>query len=338
MLYNILVNKINIIKHYIFLYITILMFFLSNFAIAGVIENVDGYMMYRLDNGKYAKDTWVWLDLNNDSVKECYRFDSDGHIAKNYVGHDKRKTNEYGQLVDNGFIIQKLSNGTIKRGAGKPFIDAEEDGKVINKLGKNGIENLPFGVEEDNETIITKKLNNAVISQNENISTSSNVIYAKSAKSAKNNKDTEDKTKFYNNIVAGKNIKNYITGKNDVKVDVEKVIIFGNDIWEDVIELRGNNSFIKINTKNFNYLYFEVAEENHVVEKTYDEGVVLEIYADGKLYDTLDEFADDEPQVYEIEELEAKAIELRVRIDGKHKGRRLYIRNGRVKKIRDKDE
>lgn len=322
----------------IFLYLVSLLFLLGNIVYAGTIENIDDQVMYRLNNGEFAKDTWAWLDINGDSIKECYRLDSNGHISKNYVGQDNRKTNELGQLVENGFVIQKLSNGTIKKGDGKPFVDAEEDGKVINKLSRNGIDDLPFGVEVDNETVLTKRLNKEEIIINEHNATKSNVIYSNGGKGTINTIDSDGTTKYLNKIVAGKNIIKYITGKNNVKIDVEKAIIFGNDIWEDVIEFRGNNSFIKINTKSFNYIYFEVAEENHTVDKTYDEGVILEVYADGQLYDTLDEFVDDYPQVYEIEELDAKNIELRVKIDGKNKSRCLYIRNGRVKKIRDKDE
>ena len=130
----------------------------------------------------------------------------------------------------------------------------------------------------------------------------------------------------------------YITAKTNAKVDVEKTIIFGNEIWEDVIELRGNGSSIKVNVKNFNYMYFEVAEENHVVDKENDELLSFDVFIDGELYESLDEFVESEPQIEKIEELDGKVVELKVNITGKNKSRRVYIRNGRLKKIREKDE
>ena len=133
-------------------------------------------------------------------------------------------------------------------------------------------------------------------------------------------------------------MENYITAKTNAKTDIEKAIIFGNDIWEDVIELRGNGSSVKVNVKNFNYMYFEVAEENHVVDKENDELLSLDVYIDGELYESLDEFVESEPQVEEIEELDGKVVEFKVNIVGRNKGRRVYIRNGRLKKIREKDE
>lgn len=177
-----------------------------------------------------------------------------------------------------------------------------------------------------------------VIPIDKNVSTGSNVIYANGGNGAISTITSYDDIKSNNNIVAGKNIENYITAKKNAKTDVKKVIIFGNDIWEDVIELRGNGSSIKVNVKNFNYMYFEVAEENHVVDEENDELLSLDVYIDGELYETLDEFVESEPQVEEIEELDGKVIELKVNIVGRNKGRRVYIRNGRLKKIREKDE
>ena len=105
-----------------------------------------------------------------------------------------------------------------------------------------------------------------------------------------------------------------------------------------MIELRGNGASIKIDTKNFNYMYFEVAEENHVVDKENDEILSLDVYIDGELYESLDEFVESEPQIEEVEELDGKVVELKLKISGKNKSRRVYIRNGRLKKIREKDE
>ena len=42
-----------------------------------------------------------------------------------------------------------------------------------------------------------------------------------------------------------------------------------------------------------------------------------------------------EPQIEEIEELDAKTIEFKVKITGKNKSRRVYIRNGKLKKVKN---
>ena len=321
--------------------IFIALFLICPISYAGNLIEIDGFTMYKTNSGVYAKDCWVWLDTNEDSVKECYRFDENGHIAKNYKGHDSRMTNDKGQLVENGFVMHKLASGVIKKGDGTPYVESKvSTGSIINRTGSKVIDNLPFEVVGRNgNTILTKNLKEEVeIPIDINVATISNIIYANGGNGAICTITSDGSMTSNNKIVAGKNIKNYITAKNNAKTDVEKVIIFGNDIWKDVIELRGNNSSIKINIKNFNYMSFEVAEENHIVDKENDELVSLDIYVDGELYESLDEFNGNEPQIEELEELDGRVLELKVRIDGKNKYRKVYIINGRLKKIRKKDE
>lgn len=329
------------IKKSLFIIMFILIVLVGQIVFAGTIEKVDDSVMYKTKSGNYATNTWAWLDINGDSVKECYRLDEDGHIAVNYVGNDGRRTNDKGQLVENGFVIKKLASGKVVKGEGVPYVNAKvSTGSIINNTGSRVLDNLPFEVAGRNgDTILTTRLKEEiVIPIDKNVSTMSNIIYANGASGAISTINLDGSIKSNNHIVAGKNIENYITVKKNAKTDIEKAIIFGNDIWEDVIELRGNGSSVKVNVKNFNYMYFEVAEENHVVDKENDELLSLNVYIDGELYETLDEFVESEPQVEEIEELDGKVIELKVNIVGKNKGRRVYIRNGRLKRIREKDE
>ena len=319
----------------------ILLVLVGQIVFAGTIEKVDDSVMYKTNSGNYATNTWAWLDINGDSVKECYRFDEEGHIAINYVGNDGRRTNDKGQLVENGFVLKKLLSGLVIKGDGTPYVNVKvSTGSVINNTGSRVLDNLPFEVVgRKNDAILTTRLKEeVVIPIDKNVSTGSNIIYANGGNGAISTINSDGSIKSNNHIVAGKNIENYITAKYNVKVDVEKTIIFGNEIWEDVVELRGNGSSIKVNVKNFNYMYFEVAEENHVVDKENDELLSLDVYIDGELYESLDEFVESEPQIEEIEELDGKVVELKVNITGKNKSRRVYIRNGRLKKIREKDE
>ena len=329
------------IKKSLFIIMFILLVIVRQIVFAGTIESNEGFVMYKTNSGNYATNTWAWLDINGDSVKECYRFDEDGHIAVNYVGNDGRRTNDKGQLVEDGFVLKKLLSGLVIKGDGTPYVNAKiSTGSIINNTGSRVLDNLPFEVAGRNgDTILTTRLKKeVVIPIDKNVSTGSNVIYANGASGAISTINSSGTIVSNNSIVAGKDITRYITVKKNAKTDIEKAIIFGNDIWEDVIELRGNGSSVKVNVKNFNYMYFEVAEENHVVDKENDELLSLDVYIDGELYESLDEFVESEPQVEEIEELDGKVVELKVNIIGKNKSRRVYIRNGRLKKIREKDE
>lgn len=330
-----MLNKI--LRIFIILLFVFLMF---SYVYAGNIVEVDGFLMYKTSNGEYAKNTWLWLDINGDSIKECYRFDDEGHIASNYIGYDDRRTNEFGQLIENGFVMKKLSSGLVIKGEGQPYVNVKvSTGSIINSLTSiNNTSSPSIEKNKNGNTILTTKLKEEIdIHIGYYIASSSKVIYANS------NRDTisadSNNSNINNNyIVAGKDITRFITAKKNARTDVEKVIIFNNVIWENVIELFGNNSSIKINTKNYNYMYFEVAEQNHIVDYENDELLSLDIYVDGKFYESLEEFVESEPQIEEIEDLDSKVVELKLNISGKNKNRRVYIRNGRLKKIREKNE
>ena len=330
------------IKRISFVFLHIILFvYICQFAYAGNLVEIDGFMMYKTKNGEFAKDCFIWLDINGDSVKECYRFNEKGYIAKNYIGHDNRRTNDKGQLIENGLVVKKLKSGLIIKNDGTLQIN-EKENNIVNNIDNNVKQsNSIEEIKKDNNIILTTKIKNDKIKTTpigNDKTENSKIIYSNNETKNDNNKNDDESSKSNIQIVAGKNIKNYITEKHNAKIDVEKVIIFGNDSWEEAIELRGNNASIKVNIKNFNYIYFEVAEEHHVVDVENDENIRLDVYVDGKLYDTLDEFVENNPQIEEIEELDGKNLELKVRIDGKNKYRKVYIRNGRLKKIREKDE
>ena len=52
---------------FIFLHIIILMI-ICHFSYAGNLIEVDGFTMYSNDYGEVVKDSWVWIDTNNDSI------------------------------------------------------------------------------------------------------------------------------------------------------------------------------------------------------------------------------------------------------------------------------
>jgi hypothetical protein len=310
---------------------------------AGTIDNADGHIVYRTDNNEYAKNCWVWLDVNNDSVKECYRFDENGHIASNYIGPDGRQTNEKGQLVENGFVVHKLMSGQVIKGDGTPYVSDTQQTGIINSTNKDISNIFPTKANEIvNNIIVTTRLSEdsklIPSAHNTPTGTRSNIIFTEGGRGLVSTINNKDYASSNNSIVPGKRLTKYIKSKSGVKTDIEEAVIYGGEIWKDVVELRGNNSYIKINTKNFNYMYFEVASENYIADTESEDFVEIEVYIDGDLAETLDAFFDEGPQVEEIEELDAKEVELRLKITGRNKSRKAYIRNGVLRKIKDKDE
>lgn len=308
--------------------------FVFNEVFAGTVETIDGYMMYKLPSGNYARDTWCFVDFNGDTIEECYRFDSFGHIVSNYVSEDGRATNDKGQLIENGFVVERLSSGKIRYGEGLPYVDIEGvdnyifDAPYDNKKYPNGdINNIGIikTVEINDDFIgpIAKGISNQVIYAGDtgisSIDVGANGVNINTGKTI--------------NVVAGKNIVNFIDKKTNCKTKVDDCIVYGGTIWDDCIELRGTGAKVSFNLKNNNYMYFEVAEEPHVEDEK-DINVVLEVYVDNELIDTMDEFVESEPQEFSEELFDAKKIELRVKSDI-YTSRRLYIHNGRFKKVKE---
>lgn len=303
-------------------------------SFAGTIETIDGFKMYKLPSGEYARDTWCFVDFNGDSIKECYRFDDRGHIVANYISEDGRATNDKGQLIENGFVVEKLSNGKIRYGEGNPYVNTDGMKSYVydvptdnRKYPNSSIENKDVikTIEIDDDFIgpIAKGISNQVIYAGDTgVST---IDISSSGVNINTNKQ--------NKAVAGKNIKNFIDKKVNCKVDVDDSIIYGGILWDDSIELRGTGASVSFNLKNNNYMYFEVAEEPHVTDEK-DINICLEVYVDNELYDTIDEFVEGEPYEFSEELFDTKKIELKVKSDI-YTGRRIYIHNGRFKKVKE---
>ena len=319
---------------------------ISQISLAGNLIEADGFTMYSNDYGEIVKDTWVWIDTNRDSIAECYRFDKDGHLAINYKDRYGRATNEFGQLVEDNEVVKKmLSNGEILNKKKTPangileFIGNiiipkpkyEKDkwtGKEIevNVYETNGIEETIDGkvlyAKYDDEEIDI--LNGAVAE--------SGIIYSNGKAS-----NISDNVKDDREIVAGKDFRRYITSKNKCTEKVTETYIYGGSRWSDVLVLNGNGASVKFKLDKNNYIRFEVAHQTHG-EDMRDTDLTLDFYVDDKLIDRLDEFVDSSPQVYEEYLEDAKTVELKVNIKTGATGRKVYIRNGRLKKVKIKDD
>ena len=340
-------NFIFRIKHRnIFLYVTtISLFLLYSSCFAGKLLEVDGFTMYSNDYGEIVKNTWAWIDMNNDSIAECYRFDQDGHLAIDYKDRYGKVTNDEGQLIENGEVIKKmLSNGEILNKKDSPANGILDFlGNIINPKSKNEKDKLTGkaieikvhetnGIEEnkDYKVLYAKPDGNEDIDILNGGVAESGVIYS-SGKSS----EISDGVSENREIVAGKDFRKFITSKNKCDEKVEETYIYGGSKWRDVLVLNGNGASVKFKLDNNNFMRFEVSHQTHG-EETRDTDMTLDVYVDGKLIDSLDEFVDSEPQVVEEYLEDAKTVELKVNIETGSLGRKMYIRNGRFKKVKTK--
>ena len=330
-----------------FLHIIIALVFLLNIeTFTGNLIEVDGFTMYSNDYGEVVKDSWVWIDTNRDSIAECYRFDKEGHIAINYKDRYGKVTNENGQFVENNEVVRKmLSNGEILNKKETPAYGILEFiGNIINPKPKSGKDKWTGKVEEINvyetngidETIDGKVLY-AKYDDDEEIDilngavAESGVIYSSGKAS-----NISDGVKVDREIVAGKEFRKFITSKNKCDEKVTETYIYGGGRWEDALVLNGNGASVKFKLDKENFIRFEVAHQTHG-EETRDTDITLDMFVDGKLIDSFDEFVDSEPQVVEEYLEDAKTVELKVNIKSGSFGRKVYIRNGRFRKVKIKD-
>ena len=325
---------------FIFLHIIILMI-ICHFSYAGNLIEVDGFTMYSNDYGEVVKDSWVWIDTNNDSIAECYRFDKDGHLAINYKDKYGKETNNEGQLIENGEVIKKmLSNGEILKKHESPANGILElIGNIINpkpKYEKDKWTNETHevnvyetnGIEEtiDGKVLYAKSYDEEIDILNGAVS-ESGVIYSSGKAS-----EISDGVSENREIVAGKDFRKFIISKNKCNEKVNNIYIYGGELWTDVLSLSGNGASVEIELNGNNYIRFEVAHNNHREE--IDTNLTLDMFVDGKFYDSYDEFVDSTPQTVEEYLDNAKIVELKVNVKSEPRGRVLYIKNGRIKKVK----
>ena len=327
-------------------FIVIIIIFSINVTFAGTLIDVDGITMYANDYGEIAKDTWVWIDTDKDSIAECYRFDSEGHVAINYKDKYGKTTNDKGQLIENGEVIRKmLSNGEIlnsKETPGNGII--EFIGNIINpkpKYEKDKWTNKEKEIKVYETNAIDETIGGKIIyakSDKDEIdilngdTAENGIVYANGKAS-----ELSDNVKENRDIVAGKDFRRFISSKNKCNEKLSNAYIYGGTYWEDVLALAGNGASVKFTLNDNNYIRFEVAHNNHSEEEK-DTDITLDMYVDGKLFDSFDEFVDGEPQVVEEYLEKAKTVELKVNITSGSAVRTVYIRNGRLKKVKIKDE
>ena len=342
-------NRFNFSKRKVYLFITIIIVFVLSIisSFAGHLITINDSLSYQIDDESIAKNVWVWIDDNNDAIAECYRFDKDGKLAINYRDRYGKATNEKGQLIEDGVVVKKyLSSGKILNYKSTPANEVK--GQVIETIDPSLIvlkdkwtgKEKKVKVSETNsitETIDGKIIGSDVKEEIDilNGETAESGIIFVGPKASK----IGDNVRVESEVIAGKDLRRYITYKYKCREKEEDAYIYGGKKWNDVISLNGDGSYVKIDLKENNYIYFELAHQNHRDDTEYmeDTEMKLEMYIDGELHSSYEDFLDEEPEIVEETFERGKEIELRVRIIKGAKGRKVYIRNGRLKKVNVKE-
>lgn len=252
--------------------ITITLFFvflMVSFVSAGQLIEVDGFTMYSNDYGEIAKDTWLWIDTNKDSIDECYRFEQNGHLSINYKDKYGKETNEFGQLIENGEVIKKmLSNGEILNKKKTPENEMFAFlGDIINykpkyEKDKWTGEEIEINYYETND--IKETIDGQVLYGKNNYQEDIDILDGETAEtgviySSAKSSEISDGVNYDSDIVAGKDYRNFIISKNKCDEKVIEVYVYGGNRWNDVLVLNGNGASVKFELNKNNYIRFEVA-------------------------------------------------------------------------------
>ena len=334
--------------------------FAGQFITDGVVSR------YIDDSGKFVTG-WRWIDTNNDGICECYRFNDEGILATKSKVKGK-EVNAEGKWVIDGVVQQ------IYRATGRPLYSTNRDfgAKDTNKYIDFGTESnatkrinatkkdikalMELDARKDSEAR-KKNLNGPVGTFEE---PDVGYVLSKSVKSIRkkvpiatksewlliDDATKEDAIRYLSaseSIVAGRDMRNFLSASNKYTKSANNVKIYGGGVWNDVIILQGNGAYAKFNTTedktNFkaNYVTFEIAHQTHG-ESTADTYCAIELYLNGKSITTYDDFCDGEPELIEeyLDEGE-KNIELRAIVTGDAPGRKIYIRNARFRQIKDEE-
>ena len=335
---------------------------MSSSSYAGMFFKVGNKTFYVDDNGKMATG-WRWIDVNNDNIAECYRFNSDGSLATKSVVNGKQ-VNDDGIWVVND-VIQRVYKTT-----GKPLYTqnaafGEEDTNKYFDLGTlsqtrrinaTKKENLQELIRADLMKDEEDYLKSLIGPKEVFVRPEEGLLYSKNAKknigkvpvATPSNRYIiddvfkEDEIKVITStqsIVAGRDMRKFVSSSNKYTAKADGVKVYGGYVWDDVIVLQGNGAYVKFtttdNTKNYkaNYFTVEVAHQTHG-DATADTYCGLELYLNGTSVDVYDDFCDGEPEtISEYLDDGEKNIELRAIVTGDAPGRKIYIRNARFRQI-----
>ncbi len=335
---------------------------LSNISYAGMFFKVENKTFYVDDNGKMATG-WRWIDVNNDNIAECYRFNADGSLATKSVVNGKHVNDDGLWVVDD--VVQKIYKTTGKplytqnaafgeKDTNKYFdLGTLSQTRRINATNKENLHELIradlMKDEEDYlksligpKDVFVRPEDGLIFSRNAKNNIRKVPIATKSDRYIIDDAFKEDEIRVITStqsIVAGRDMRRFVSSSNKYTEKADGVKVYGGYVWDDVIVLQGNGAYVKFtttdSTKNYkaNYFTFEVAHQTHG-ESTADTYCGIELYLNGTSVDVYDDFCDGEPEVIsEYLDDGEKNLELRAIVTGDAPGRKIYIRNARFRQV-----
>ena len=347
--------------------VLILSLLLSSETFAGQFVTEDGVRKYIDDDGVYAVG-WKWIDINNDNIAECYRFNLDGSLATKSTVNGKNVNNK-GQWVVDG-IVQRINRATGKPLYAENAALGENDTNEYFDLGtyssarrlnatknKNIREMIEADLKKDEEGYRKSLIgpNGEFEPPKEGYLLSRGIkelnrkapVATISSWGMIDDMMKEDEIRYLSateSIVAGRDMRRFVSSSNKYTASAKNVKIYGGDIWDDVIMLQGNGASVKFLTTTSNkskkityqanYLSLEVAHQTHG-EATADTYCAIEIYLNGQSIGAFDDFCDGKPEFIEMSlDDDEKTVEIKAIVTGDAPGRKIYIRNAMFKKLR----
>ena len=354
--------KINVLKSKI-IAILICSLILNNTSYAGMFFKVLNKTFYVDDNGKMATG-WRWIDTNNDNIAECYRFNKDGSLVATKSKINGKEVNEDGLWVVDG-VIQRIFKST-----GRPLYaqNADLGEKDTNEYFDLGTLSSTRRINATKKENLEELIRADLMKDEENYRKSligpkdiferpeDGLLYSKNAKNNIRKVPVatistwhiiddvlkEDAVRVItstDSIVAGRDMRNFVTASNKYTARANGVKVYGGYVWDDVIVLQGNGAYVKFSTTDngnrykANYFTVELAHQTHG-EATADTYCGIELYLNGQSVEVYDDFCDGEPElISEYLDDGEKNIELRAIVTGDAPGRKIYIRNPRFRQI-----
>ncbi len=338
--------------------------FVNQIAYAGQFVEYLGKYYYTYDDGSRAVG-WRWIDTNDDGLCECYRFDHSGILQTNTVVKGK-EVNAAGQWVVDG-VVQK-----VYKNSGRPFIEANgilefDDNNnyiYLSTMSTISVTKRINATKKDVRALMEADLNMEFAGPKEEFDRPDDgMLYGKGAKQAIEKRPVATKSSWgmiadaleeeetiylsaTESIVAGRDMRKFVTAKNKYTEKADGVKIYGGDKWDDVMVLQGNGAYVKFSAteKNAkskykaNYFTAEIAHQTHG-ESTADTYCGIEVYLNGRSVEVFDEFCDGEPETIEmwLDDNETN-VEFRAVVTGDAPGRKIYIRNARFREVKEKED
>lgn len=329
----------------------------------------DNLGFYYIDNnGDRVTKQWRWIDTENDGFLECYRFDENGYLVTNQTINGNMKVNSYGQWYDElGTVI--IFSGSKKRfilnnnnqlrvevpkprristmseatpsnlnpenvidTTNKKLVKGESENSRFNAVGPTGQAPKKASASAPSLRIISKGTN--LLKKMRTVPTAK---YENKGPIDTVAMQEEKDILEMGGLKPGKNLSNFVNVSTKFTKEVASTKIFGGSTWKNCMLLSGNEAYVKFDVKGYNYLTVEVAEQSHVVSDDNETYTYLEVFEDGESVATYDGFNDSDPETIEIyfDENETKTIAFKLFVSGTYTTRKVYMRNGRLRRIKD---